>query len=80
MWMDNGLVTGRLAASVRPNRTARPFLYIIPYILLYYLLNYLYLMIPDCYALCALAIFKTISNPLIFCKNGYLLMFLRVPR
>ena len=24
MWMDNGLVTGRLAASVRPNRTARP--------------------------------------------------------
>ena len=33
-------------------------------------------MIPDCYVLCTLALFKNIRNPLIFLKNGFLLIFL----
>lgn len=36
-------------------------------------------MIPDCSALRAPAIFNTIRNPLIFFKNGFLLMLFRVP-
>lgn len=78
MWMDNGLVTGRLAASVRPNRTARPFCIFSLHLAV---LSPEFSVSHDTRLLRTLCSrnLQTISNPLIFAK-WLLTHVLRVPR